>query len=54
LNRNWSVTAEYLYAGFSGFKASGTDLPGAGNASPLGGTAHLNEQMTRAGIIYRF
>jgi len=54
LNRNWSVTAEYLYAGFSGFRASGTDFPGAGNASPLGGTAHLNEQMARAGINYRF
>lgn len=54
LNRNWSVKAEYLYAGFSEFKTSGTDFPGAGNASPLSGTARVNVQTGRAGINYRF
>lgn len=54
LSRTWSVRGEYLYGRFGNISAAGGVIPGAGNFSPLNGTASQTIQVARVAVNYHF
>mgnify|MGYP001195934236 CR=1 FL=1 len=53
VTNNWTLRAEYLFAGFDAVTASGLEGP-AGGTSTLNNSSKLDVQIVRGGLNYKF